>query len=514
MEAAGGQPISALEEFLQRSLARMDHQDQTIEDMRKAVQAMVAKVSELSQRSPDIMPPTAPPMPPTPSSPPGGSFIQEPRLPIPEKYAGEPNYCRTFLSHCSLHFAQQPRTFFLEETKVAFTLSLLKGKAALWGTAVWENKDSCCSSFASLAEEMKREDSRSVPTSSGVHGSTHRSFRRWSLRSGTHAGGSSSVTPGGEEAAEIPGSLYVLWRVGSPMPEVPGKRPSPIVRQRLLSGRISAQKTSTTSTLLPVRLRWSTMSHSGHALLDSGAEGNFIDSSLARKLKLPFTALTHQIAPFALNGHQLPTIKYTTAPITLITSGNHTETISFFITDTALSPIVLGHPWLHSHNPRIDWKLGSVTSWSEECHKSCLVSACVSVSESVFQGKAVDLSTVPAEYHDLKEVFSKSRADSLPPHRPYDCAIDLLPDSIVCSVSVLLGCSLCFGLRVSVWMCIVVVVFVWMFRVSLDFTTAHHSTNVALKAPTSTVVIVTIAINNTGLDYFRIDIEYSLFVYI
>nr|XP_055036330.1 uncharacterized protein LOC129423857 [Misgurnus anguillicaudatus] len=176
------------------------------------------------------------------------------------------------------------------------------------------------------------------------------------------------------------------------MSEVPGKRPSPIVKQRLLSGRISAQKTSTTSTLLPVRLRWSTMSHSGHALLDSGAEGNFIDSSLA----------------------------------------------------------LLGHPWLHSHNPRIDWKLGSVTSWSEECHKSCLVSACVSVSESVFQGKAVDLSTVPAEYHDLKEVFSKSRADSLPPHRPYDCAIDLLPDSIVCSVSVLLGCSLCFGLRVSV----------------------------------------------------------------
>ncbi len=39
----------------------------------------------------------------------------------------------------------------------------------------------------------------------------------------------------------------------------------------------------------------------------------------------------------------------------------------------------------------------------------------------------MDLSNVPAEYQDLKEVFSKSRAASLPPHRPYDCAIDLLP---------------------------------------------------------------------------------------
>lgn len=184
-------------------------------------------------------------------------------------------------------------------------------------------------------------------------------------------------------------------------------------------GGISAHKTSTTSTLLPVRLRWSTKTHTGFALLDPGAEGNFIDSSLERKLQIPFIPLTHQIAPFALDGLQLPTIEHTTAPVTLITSGNHTETISFFITNTSLSPIVLRHPWLHSHNPKIDWKLGSVTSWSEECHKSCLVSACLTVSESVIQGVAVDLSNMPAEYLDLKDVFSKSRADSLPPHCPY-----------------------------------------------------------------------------------------------
>ncbi len=38
-----------------------------------------------------------------------------------------------------------------------------------------------------------------------------------------------------------------------------------------------------------------------------------------------------------------------------------------------------------------------------------------------------DLPGVPAVYLDLKEVFSKARATSLPPHRPYDCTIDLLP---------------------------------------------------------------------------------------
>lgn len=38
-----------------------------------------------------------------------------------------------------------------------------------------------------------------------------------------------------------------------------------------------------------------------------------------------------------------------------------------------------------------------------------------------------DLSAVLVEYLDLKPVFSKSRATTLPPHRPYDCAIELLP---------------------------------------------------------------------------------------
>ncbi|XP_039505773.1 uncharacterized protein LOC120461633, partial [Pimephales promelas] len=135
----------------------------------------------------------------------------------------------------------------------------------------------------------------------------------------------------------------------------------------------------------------------------------------------------------ALNGQELPTISHTTEDITLITSGNHTETICFLILDSPLAPVVLGHPWLIKHNPRVDWIHKAVLEWNKECHKSCLVPACSSVPVSVLQEEAGDLSNVPAEYLDLKEVFSKSRAASLPPHRPYDCAIDLLPGYIVSS---------------------------------------------------------------------------------
>ncbi len=92
------------------------------------------------------------------------------------------------------------------------------------------------------------------------------------------------------------------------------------------------------------------------------------------------------------------------------------------------------HPW-----PRWCWvtpgSLNTILGWigvvtpcrSRAWYASCLVSAGFSVSGSVLQDEMGSLSNVPEEYLDLKEVFSKSRAASLPPHRPYDCAIDLVP---------------------------------------------------------------------------------------
>ena len=45
--------------------------------------------------------------------------------------------------------------------------------------------------------------------------------------------------------------------------------------------------------------------------------------------------------------------------------------------------------------------------------------------------KLPDLKSVPGCYHDLGEVFSKSKATSLPPHRPYDCPIELIPGALI-----------------------------------------------------------------------------------
>ena len=91
------------------------------------------------------------------------------------------------------------------------------------------------------------------------------------------------------------------------------------------------------------------------------------------------------------------------------------------------APLVLGLPWLQKHNPVIDWVMGRVVSWSSFCHSSCLKSAhspCT-LKNYVAPPEPLDVSSVPPVYHGLAEVFSKHRAMSLPPHRPYDCAIDL-----------------------------------------------------------------------------------------
>ncbi len=48
-----------------------------------------------------------------------------------------------------------------------------------------------------------------------------------------------------------------------------------------------------------------------------------------------------------------------------------------------------------------------------------------SVSGNAASATPVDLSGIPEDYHEYADVFSKSSASTLPPHRPYDLKIEL-----------------------------------------------------------------------------------------
>ena len=115
-----------------------------------------------------------------------------------------------------------------------------------------------------------------------------------------------------------------------------------------------------------------------------------------------------------------------TRPLRMRIAGNHQEEISLLIINTLHSPVVLGHPWMARHRPQIDWARHEIQEWDPSCSSRCLGKAHASVVTPQRE-ESPNLARVPTEYHDPLGVFCKSRAMSVPPHRSYDCAIELQP---------------------------------------------------------------------------------------
>ena len=166
-------------------------------------------------------------------------------------------------------------------------------------------------------------------------------------------------------------------------------------------------------------------------LIDSGSDANLMDHELARALQLASIPLEHSLQASALDGRLLSQVTHRTEPVKITFPDKHTESLSFFLFNSSQHRLILGYPWLQLHNPVIDWTCGGVTSWGVDCYKECFsspnVTNCSSLSDP--ETEFPDISRVPPCYMDLKDVFNKVKATSLPPHRPYDCAIDLLPGS-------------------------------------------------------------------------------------
>lgn len=107
------------------------------------------------------------------------------------------------------------------------------------------------------------------------------------------------------------------------------------------------------------------------------------------------------------------------------------ELIRFIIVDSIIKLIILGLAWLDKWKPTIWWE-GGYRKLRLELGPEPRVG---SPNE---QTKGIHLTTnprqekpqvpgVPEVYVDLSDVFSEDQCDTLPPHRPTDCVIELIP---------------------------------------------------------------------------------------
>ncbi|KAI2656613.1 Transposon Tf2-9 polyprotein [Labeo rohita] len=401
MDPAKETPIRSAVELQGAMLGR--HQEE-LSTARYAVEGLSAQVTELTNQLQSLRSePTVIP----------SRFHSEPRINNPPCYSGQPTQCRAFLTQCEVFFSLQPATYAADRAKVAFVISLLSGRARDWGAAVWEMEAVFCEHF-SLFKEMIKVFDRSVfgQEASRLLSSLRqgkRSAADYAIEFRTLAATCEWNEPAlavrfledlTEEVREeilsrdVPSSLDQMVelairldnrfegrrRARVPVPTLqpistssssaaPRTDPEPMQlgslcisgaeRQRRIHHRLCLYCGAEGHFAIqcPVKDR-ARSTRSCSALIDSGAEGNFIDEDWALQHGVPLQELVDPLPVFALDGSVLSKILRVTIP--------------------------------------------------EELD---------------------DLSGVPREYHDLRAVFNRSRAASLPPHRQYDCSIDLIPGS-------------------------------------------------------------------------------------
>ncbi|XP_078518423.1 LOW QUALITY PROTEIN: retrotransposon-like protein 1 [Lissotriton helveticus] len=179
-------------------------------------------------------------------------------------------------------------------------------------------------------------------------------------------------------------------------------------------------------------------------MIDSGATGNFCDILFAKRLGINLVRKIKPEPVRAVDGTPLSSgpITFDTEVISVLGPGKHCSVICFSLIDAPQFQLILGLPWLTEHNPKIDWAKRTVDLNSEYCLEHCFHSPpqekelgesyCLANQPQMIC--LVELPEIPAQYQDLKSVFDEQEAQKLPPHREYDCTIELEPGaSLPCS---------------------------------------------------------------------------------
>jgi len=206
------------------------------------------------------------------------------------------------------------------------------------------------------------------------------------------------------------------------------------------------------------------------ALIDSGAMANFIDYRTVARLRLRTQKLNQLRSVRNIDGTLNKSGNITHCCDLLVSQVGKQERTCFFVTNLGNDRVILGYPWLVAFNPKINWPEATVEgpwfhaetlvkgrltqkeflrhvqevtiSQAEEGDKIIMTvhvldpepmqlrktTLATQMAEKAYNLASVNSEeTIPAAFKRHWRVFSEEEAWQLPPHRPWDHKIELLP---------------------------------------------------------------------------------------
>ncbi|KAK3551711.1 hypothetical protein QTP70_022574, partial [Hemibagrus guttatus] len=336
----------------------------------------------------------------------------------PVPFSGSAEDCNGFLLQCSLALEMQPHLYPDDRAKVAFIISHLDGKALRWAEPIWTQNNPIVTSLPSFIEHFK--EFRTLAAASGWNEqaliTTYRQGLDPQIRLHLAAY---------EDSIGLEKFIQLSIRFAT--------------RMQLCLEEHQDQP------LFPATLRRpEPVSHpepATHVLLDSESAGNLISGTLCRQLSLKTTATPKVYQIHAVTGKPLQKVRRLAGPLHLQVGALHAEEIYLLVLEDSTADIVLGRPWLEQHNPILSWKTGEIMKWGEQCFGGCFPKFPIPESPcprevpvhatSVESPLKAQTTNIPACYSHFQDVFCPRKASKLPPHRPWDCAIDLIPGEAV-----------------------------------------------------------------------------------
>ena len=97
-----------------------------------------------------------------------------------------------------------------------------------------------------------------------------------------------------------------------------------------------------------------------NALIDSGAQGKFLNKDFALQNKIALNKLNTPITVYNVDGTKNNSRKIEYSTWLKVKVDNKEMNTRFLVTDIGKETMILGLPWLKQYNPVIDWDKGTM----------------------------------------------------------------------------------------------------------------------------------------------------------